>query len=719
MRWGDIMKKTVDLVRGGVAMGLCLAWGISLGLAGSPAQAAVPAARKAPAPAQAASAPKLSTQNAREVNYAPAPAWVIAAPEPTATADTPGAALRVVYSDTQVRATDAGTQTFADYRIKVLKPEALALGNLNLTWQPDGGSVTVHAVKIIRDGAVIDVLDKTRFRVIEREQNLDQASLDGLLSAVLQVPGLQVGDTLEFSATIAERDQTLGDLAFGMQQMPTASTNGTFRYRLTWPVGQQLFWQTTKDFTPPAVHTENGINEIRLELRDPAGSVPTDRAPPRYNIRHLVEYTGFDGWTDLSKRMYPLFDKASTVAATSPVQAEIDRIKAQSSDPVVRAQLALSLVEDRIRYVYVGLNGGNYRPAGIDETWDHKYGDCKGKTALLLALLHGLGIDAEAVLVNSHGGDGINEWLANPMMFDHVLVRAHIGDKSYWLDGTRAGDTRLDQIPAPQIRWALSVRAEGAAIEAIKPEPYKEPEDIENIDIDARAGFDAPAKVSYQDIYHGDRARILKMQLEAMAPQDATQTLKSGANKGGAWTQLDSVDWHFDADKNVLVLTFKGTWILDWRGSDAEGHSYNLPGAGFYPPDERHRASEQDQDAPWIRESFPSYDCYTTTVHLPQKRKGWDWGYDAEAMDKRLDGQTYWRQAGLKDGVVRTVMSSNVYAPEITAAEAKAVNLVIPKFNNNQSQVFEAKGAAAKPSATLPFGDDATWDDLVKTCTPH
>jgi len=661
----------------------------------------------------------VAAQNAREVNYAKAPGWVVAAPQPTSTQSPPGAAFRVEYSDTQVRAINGGTETYSDYRVKVMKPDALALGNLTLTWQPDGGSVTVHSVKIIRDGAIIDVLDKSKFRVIEREQNLDQASLDGLLSAVLQVPGLQVGDTFEVAATIVSHDQTLGDLAFGLEQLPTAELTGAFRYRLIWPATDHLSWQTTKDITPSVVHTADGMNEISVELRDPTGSVPTDGAPPRYNIRRLIEFTGFDGWSDLSKRMYPLFEKAATLGATSPVQAEIDRIKAQSADPATRMQLALSLVEDRIRYVYVGLNGGNYRPASADETWERKYGDCKSKTALLLALLRGLGIQAEAVLVNAAGGDGTDEWLANPVMFNHVLVRADIAGKSYWLDGTRVGDTRLDQTPAPTFRWALPLSATGAALERVAPDALTAPQSIENIDIDARAGLDVPAKVTYQNIYHGDEARLLKMKLEAMSAQDATQGLKSSANSGGAWTDLETATWRFDEARNVLVISFTGTWRLDWETNGGSGRSYSLPGGGFYPPDERHRPPEQDQTAPWVRESFPKFSCSTTTVHLPESRKGWTWTYEAKPMNRRLAGEVYWRASGQQGNTVRMVLSSNIYLPEITAVEAKAVNALIPTFNNRQSSVYEVPDTGRPSVAPLPFGDNADWDELSKSCTAH
>src|SRR6202012_176033 len=89
------------------------------------------------------------------------------------------------------------------------------------------------------------------------------------------------------------------------------------------------------------------------------------------------------------------------------------------------------------------MDDGGYVPAAADQTWKRRYGDCKGKTALLLALLHGLGIEAEPVLVNSRMGDMLADSLPQLGAFDHVLVRAHINGHVYWLDGTHSGDRTL------------------------------------------------------------------------------------------------------------------------------------------------------------------------------------------------------------------------------------------------------------------------------------
>src|SRR3546814_8269245 len=98
-----------------------------------------------------------------------------------------------------------------------------------------------------------------------------------------------------------------------------------------------------------------------------------------------------------------------------------------SSDLLDRASAALKLVQRDVRYIYVGLGNGNLTPATAEETCQRRYGDCKGKTALLMALLARLGIEAEAVLANNSGGDeGLDGQLPNPGMCDHVLVRARI-----------------------------------------------------------------------------------------------------------------------------------------------------------------------------------------------------------------------------------------------------------------------------------------------------
>lgn len=655
-----------------------------------------------------------------QMNYGPAPTWIAPPPAPTTSAAAGDVPFRFIYSDQQVRVGAAGQEKYGGFRVRILKPEALAIGNVRLTWNPSAGSATVHYLRIIRDQKVIDVLKTQRFKVIQRENGLEQSMLDGLLTAVLQASDLRVGDELEFAATILDRDPTLGDHAYGMAELPRPSLSGAFRYTVSWPNMKKVGWQATKDL-PQAVPTKNGDRTaISYELRDPSGVIVNEGAPSRYNVRRLIEFSDFGTWGDVSGRMAALFDAASQLTPTSSLKGEAARIAAASTDPVERTQAALRLVQDQIRYVYVGLDGGNYRPSSADLTWHRRFGDCKAKTAVLIALLRYLGIDAEPVLVSSFGGDGLNLRLPSPAVFNHVLVRARIDGRSYWLDGTRMGDRYLDRLPPSTFRWVLPVQSKAAALEEVPAQAAGRPQSIEVVEIDSRRGFDQLALVKARYIFNDDSAFAVRSNFSMLGQEDVDRALRTYWRQQIDWVEADRVSWQYDERRKTAIVTMEGKGKPAWDGDDDEGRDLYIVSAGFFAPDLHRRPKEQDQSAPWTT-SFPHFKCYATTILLPPENSKWRWGYRARPMDLHLDGTAYWRASGLKDGVMRTVMSRRVEKPEITAAEAAAVNEAIASFYDKKSRVYQisAQSSSANNAAKdrLPFDDKVDWQTDNSACS--
>jgi len=178
--------------------------------------------------------------------------------------------------------------------------------------------------------------------------------------------------------------------------------------------------------------------------------------------------------------------------------------------------MALALVQEQIRYLFLGMDDGGYVPAAADLTWSRRFGDCKGKTALLLALLRELKVEAEPALVNLGGGDGMNERLPSVAAFNHVIVRATIDGQVYWLDGTRTGDRAgIDELRPPPHRWALPVRARGAELEEIKVPPLDEPARLAG----ARARLEA---VESEKAAADARANELAQQLASLTERSHT-----------------------------------------------------------------------------------------------------------------------------------------------------------------------------------------------------
>jgi Domain of Unknown Function with PDB structure (DUF3857)/Transglutaminase-like superfamily len=653
----------------------------------------------------------------KEVQYTGTPSWVIAVPTATDSPTPDGVSYRVVYSDTQIRFGPDGVEAFQGYRLKLLRPDGLAAGNISLTWSPDAGEARVHYVRIIRDKTVIDVLKSTKFQVLQREGFLENAVLNGQLTATLQAPGVQVGDELEVAATIRQKDPTLGDHLFGFAQLPATGQPGAFRLRMVLPIDPKLHWRASSDLTGLSVTTVSGQTALVYELRDPHTAVIADGAPTRINIRRLIEVSDFDSWAEVSRRIWPLFEKASLLAPQSPIRTEIAHIAAADTDPIKRLAAALQLVQDRIRYVYVGLNGGNFMPATADQTWERRFGDCKAKTVLLLAILRELGIPGEAVLVNSLGGDGLNERLPTPGLFDHVVVRVTLGEKAYWLDGSRLGDRSLD--PSPRYRWVLPLRGNGGDLEKMPSAPPKSPDSIVVMNVDATKGFEQRATVKIQQVLRGDSALDARSKIMTLSAEDADRAVREYWRQTNGWVEAESVSWRFDEQRGTLLLNLEGKGKMDWEGKDTEARALSIPGAGFTPPAEYHRPKEQDQTAPWLTE-YPAFRCWVTAIHLPDGGSNWRWDYYSDLVNTRLGGAQYWRVADLRDGVIRTVMSKRFEVPEITAEEAEAVNKGLPAFNNNMSRVYQIalndRESDYRRLSTAPFEEDTDWASPDTLC---
>lgn len=672
----------------------------------------------------AAEAAKPAAPTSREIRYVPPASWVAAAPAGTETAPPEGAPLRLIHMDQQVHIEAQGQSVYTAQRYQILKPEALSAGNLSLSWNPDGGSAAVHRVRIIRGTEQVDVLAARKFDIIQRETGLEAAKITGTLTAALAVPGLRVGDIVEFAVTIKANDPVLGDQAWGIFQFPLAGMPGTFRTGITWPQARTVQFKTTPDLAMPETVTIGAEKRIGLEQRDPTTVVATEGAPARFNLRRMIQYSDFASWDEVSARLFPLFVTASAISVDSPLRAEIARIAAASSDPAERARLALRLVQNDVRYIFVGLNGGNYRPMTADEAWSQRYGDCKAKTALLLGLLRELGIAAEAVLVAAGGGDGTDLFLPSPAPFDHVLVRAVIGGKPYWLDGVRLGDTRLDAVATPQFRWALPLRSTGAVLEQVPANPPPLPFKIQTIDLDASAGPSKPATIRIAQYLRGDSAEQIRRILAATSTDEGERQIRDYLNSEEDWATITKASWRFDAVKTLLVVTGEGTAKQEevwWDGPDTELRAV-VPRAGFSPPEERKRPPEQDSTLPWMT-SFPIYGCWVSNIRLPKPAAGHRWETKAQPINQALGGMTYRRHVELRDGAFRSVMVKRSDVAEITAAQASDANAALAKFDAQIPSAFQRKlvrGYAYPPPVEadrVQLIADVDWTAETTPCT--
>lgn len=649
---------------------------------------------------------------ARGVLQAPPPAWARIS-EPLPVPDDLRGPVFFRRQDSQMHLDRNGQTIFSAALIKLNHPNALQLGNVALSWNPAVGQPTVHAIKVHRDGLVRDVLASTKFEILRREDQLEVAMLDGIFTAALQVPDLRVGDELEITYSLPAQDPTLGRDSMGVLYLAGNPPQGRFSLRLSWEDGQEPGLRYTPDFGPTLKREQRAVS-VSADM--PGAISPPKDAPPRYSWQRIIEFSDFQNWESVSSRVAPLFVKAATLSPTSPIKSEVRQIMAAQADAKSRVAAALKLVQQQVRYVYVGFNGGNITPASADETWQRRYGDCKGKTVLLLAMLKELGIDAQAVLASNAGiDDGLDQRLPGTGLFDHVLVRAQIDGETYWLDGTLPPVIPALREPALPYRWVLPLSEVGLPLERIAWKPGLRPDELELWEIDARAGFAEPAAIKQTSIRRGAAAIEDYYRFSSITDDQLQTAFKQQLDGSSSWNSVDRVTWHFDSKSLASVLEITGIGPVDWDEDGRNSRSLSLPGGGFSSPSRRQRGSDQDQSAPYY--SKPGFDCRVTTVRLPTSTAQENWSFNS-TFDKLLFGQTFRRSFEKRDGAIRMLRSNRTLQAEITPQIAATDNSKLAKFDNSMAWIyFDANSAdITKPNESVPATYELDWVSNDTAC---
>ena len=377
--------------------------------------------------------------------YAAAPDWVKLRTVPDVAKGAQASPILIM--DLQQRLQDGEVWLYFDSATLMASAQMLAQGGtVTIPWAPEQGDLIVHRAQIIRGTETIDLLaGGERFTVLRREEELEQLRLNGLLTATMNVKGLRVGDVLRVTASITRKDTTLaGNMQTVLPLLPQEARPKFARARLMWPKSQPVKWKTFQNGIEPAISSEGAFNVVEIPV--PLGKQPDmpGDAPVRFNKPPIMEASTFEDWAAVSRTMAPLYSTDGTIADGSPLAAQVSGIMTKHADPRARAAAALHIVQEEVRYLFKGMDGGHYVPQTPADSWTLRYGDCKAKTLLLLAMLHKMGITAEPVVVHSALGDVIPERLPSAGAFDHVIVRAEIGGESLWLDGTRSGARLAD-----------------------------------------------------------------------------------------------------------------------------------------------------------------------------------------------------------------------------------------------------------------------------------
>jgi tetratricopeptide (TPR) repeat protein len=438
---------------------------------------------------------------------------------------------------------------------------------------------------------------------------------------------------------------------------------------MTWPASKTLHWRAVAGAIQPKLMSSGSGNELLADLTNTTMPNPPDGAPSRFRLINAVEISEFKDWASVSRAFAPYYEAAIKLGPNDPVKALAAGIARATTDPVERAELALRTVQEQIRYLYLGMDGGGYVPAAAGLTWTRRFGDCKAKTVLLTALLRELGIAARPVLVSTERGDLVAEQLPMMRAFDHAIVEARINGRGYWLDGTRLGDVKLAQIETPAWHVGLPVVDGGAGLVPLIPEPLTHPSETISLALDATAGIDVPAKAQAEMRFRGQSATDMRVKYADMSATDRDTALRKLWHDTYDFVTPATVAASDDTGTGDFRITLTGSAKMDWTAESGLRY-YELDRARLGWKFNIVRDGEINQDAPFAFD-YPDFWENRETIVLPAGGKGFK--LQGSSVDETVGGlYAFHRKIGLDAGVVSMEASTRALTGELPASSAKA-----------------------------------------------
>jgi lipoprotein NlpI/transglutaminase-like putative cysteine protease len=370
----------------------------------------------------------------------PVPKWV-SQTSPGSSARIGSAPMHYRLLEDQVLIDAAGQSVYTHYIRSVDDPAALSkAAQIETSFDPNYQTLSLHRVDVIRAGKRINKLDRAKVKLLQRETQLERQMYDGTVTASLIVDDVRSGDEVEVAYTIKGSNPVFDGHA--VNTLYLTSDRGPValdQVRIIHPINRNIdvkLWDAS-------IKVERRPLGAQEEILIDAGARDQIQNEPNESYFSLapqwVMYQEFDSWNAVAKWGMQLFKENGAEAPS--VDAKAKEIAAAYPDAKDRLLAALKFVQADVRYFGTEFGAGSHRPAPPEQVFNQRYGDCKDKVMLLMALLHRMQIEATPVLVSTYLRSHLSDMPPSPLDFNHVIARVDLDGKTYYLDGTRNHQT--------------------------------------------------------------------------------------------------------------------------------------------------------------------------------------------------------------------------------------------------------------------------------------
>ena len=369
---------------------------------------------------------------------------------------------------------DGSDVTWDDEWVKVLTEKGRrSHGGVTLDYNARYGDAGILCVEIVGTNGQIRAVDFGKTLKVATDNSSMSANIvdpqDKTLSC--KVPGLEVGEVRHVRfwrrTHRARMKDAWADSELLETTRPILATEKTVDQPAGLPLRHAALRHPYSNTVVRAADRDlgGGRKLLRWSARDVPQAFPEPNMPSFSRCVQALRLSTIPDWPTVSRWYWGLCAPhlaKTTSAMTNQVHALTKACRAEEE----KVRALFRFVSQEVRYMGLTLedDAPGYEPHDVDVTFDNRYGVCRDKAALLVALLRIAGVQAFPVLI--HAGAKMDPEVPTPY-FNHAIVAVAAAGGYVLMDPT--DESTKDLLPAYlSDKSYLVARPEG---EALKTSP--------------------------------------------------------------------------------------------------------------------------------------------------------------------------------------------------------------------------------------------------------
>ncbi|MBA7498954.1 Lipopolysaccharide assembly protein B [subsurface metagenome] len=379
-------------------------------------------------------------------------------------------------------------------------------GEVFITYNAWGERITIKKARTFKlDGTIIDATSIKDIFPLEGYRLYSNIS-----QKVISMPSLEEGVTIEYQYTLD--DYSRGFIGKNFQDtfyLQDFEPIQSCRYVLTIPEGVQIKIVNFKTDIEPEIKKDENKMVYTWEVSDISQIIYESDMPPFHNIAPRITISSFSSWEEIATWYYDISREQSK--ADADIKAKVAELIQGKDTDEEKIRAIYHYVISEIRYLGLEFGISGHMPHEAAEIYKYKYGDCKDKATLLIAMLKEADIETYYVLLRTRYSGELDLDLPS-FQFDHAIAAVPLNGELMFLDGTAENYVYGDLPAMDQDAWAMVLIDGEGKFMKIPVQPAEENQRIREIKLDLAedGSIKAEALISQSGIFASYYRSIFK-----------------------------------------------------------------------------------------------------------------------------------------------------------------------------------------------------------------